>query len=160
MSSRAGGWELPHPVSVVQHDLREVQPGDALVELGALHVCKNPRLLQGFPRHIRRGVKPGSDFPVDLENNLDLFEIIKKGEYEFPSPYWDMVSELAKDLIRNLLVVDPHKRYDSNQILMHPWIVGEKTPRKQLPSVTSKMREFNGLKNTSKFAGLEEHKSK
>jgi len=84
--------------------------------------------------------------PFYAENNQDLFDLIKKGEYDFPSPYWDNVSEPAKDLIKNLLVVDPTKRYDEDKILSHPWIVGEKTPRKQLPNVTSKIREFSAKK--------------
>ena len=50
---------------------------------------------------------------------------------------------MAKDLIRNLLILDPTKRFDADKILAHPWIVGEKTPRKQLPNVTNKIREFN-----------------
>lgn len=28
----------------------------------------------------------------------------------------------AKDLVRNLLVVDPKKRYTAHQVLQHPWI--------------------------------------
>jgi hypothetical protein len=36
--------------------------------------------------------------------------MIKAGEYDFPSPFWDDVSDLAKDLIRNLLVVNPSSR--------------------------------------------------
>jgi len=50
---------------------------------------------------------------------------------------------MAKDLISKILIVDPAKRMDADQILAHPWVVGEKTPRKQLPNVTSKIREFN-----------------
>lgn len=75
--------------------------------------------------------------------------MIKKGEFDFPSPYWDLISEPAKDLIRNLLVVDISKRFNAEKILAHPWIAGEKTPRKQLPSITSKMKEFNELKKVS-----------
>ncbi len=81
--------------------------------------------------------------PFYADNNPELFEIIKKGEFEFPSPYWDQVSDLAKDLIRKILVVDPKARLTSDQILVHPWIVGEKTPRKHLLSVTEKIKEFN-----------------
>jgi serine/threonine protein kinase len=44
------------------------------------------------------------------------------------------------------LVVDPTKRYNAEKILAHPWIVGEKTPRKQLPNVTDKIREFSAKK--------------
>jgi len=82
---------------------------------------------------------------------MDLFEIIKKGEYDFPSPYWDGISEPAKDLIRHLLVVDPSKRFNADQILSHPWICGEKTPRKQLPNVTDKIKEFNAKKEAKVF---------
>ena len=82
---------------------------------------------------------------------MDLFEIIKKGEFEFPSPYWDGISEPAKDLIRNLLIVDPSKRFSADQILAHPWICGEKTPRKQLPNVTDKIKEFNAKKESKVF---------
>lgn len=39
-----------------------------------------------------------------------LFEKIKKGKYDFPSPSWDHISTEAKDIIRNLLIVDPSKR--------------------------------------------------
>lgn len=39
--------------------------------------------------------------------------------------------------------MDPAKRLDADKILLHAWIVGEKTPRKNLPNVTNKIREFN-----------------
>ncbi len=45
-----------------------------------------------------------------------------QGKYEFPAPYWDDVSNSAKDLIRHLLVVNPEKRYTATEALNHPWI--------------------------------------
>lgn len=39
--------------------------------------------------------------------------------------------------------MDPAKRLDADKILAHTWVIGEKTPRKQLPNVTNKIREFN-----------------
>ena len=41
------------------------------------------------------------------------------------------------------MVVDPAKRLNADGILKHPWIVGDVTPRKNLPSVTAKIKEFN-----------------
>jgi hypothetical protein len=41
------------------------------------------------------------------------------------------------------LVVDPKKRMTVEEILAHPWVMGEKTPRTELPNVTDKMKEFN-----------------
>ncbi len=81
--------------------------------------------------------------PFYADSNKELFEIIKKGEFDFPSPYWDEISDLAKDLIKKLLVVEPSERLSAEKILEHPWVVGEKTPRKNLPQLTSKIREFN-----------------
>lgn len=69
--------------------------------------------------------------------------MIKNAEYDFPSPYWDDISDMAKDLIKSLLVVDPGARLNASQILEHPWIAGESTPRTELPNVTEKIKEYN-----------------
>jgi calcium/calmodulin-dependent protein kinase I len=81
--------------------------------------------------------------PFYEESNEKLFEKIKTADYEFASPYWDDISDYAKDLISKLLIADPKKRLDADQILAHPWIVGDVTPRKKLPQVTEKIKEFN-----------------
>ncbi|XP_005348073.1 serine/threonine-protein kinase DCLK3 [Microtus ochrogaster] len=52
----------------------------------------------------------------------ELFNIIQLGQFEFLAPYWDSISDAAKDLVRHLLVVDPKKRYTAHQVLQHPWI--------------------------------------
>mmetsp|Transcript_11236 Transcript_11236/g.38336 ORF Transcript_11236/g.38336 Transcript_11236/m.38336 type:complete len:261 (+) Transcript_11236:263-1045(+) len=66
-------------------------------------------LLCGFP-------------PFYDENNSVLFSQIKKGDYSFPSPYWDDISSEAKDLVKKLLQVNPAKRLKSEEIVEHPWI--------------------------------------
>uniref|UniRef100_A0A7S0VHK2 Protein kinase domain-containing protein n=1 Tax=Hemiselmis tepida TaxID=464990 RepID=A0A7S0VHK2_9CRYP len=66
-------------------------------------------LLCGFP-------------PFYDENNAVLFQQIKKGDYSFPSPYWDDVSDGAKDLVRKILQVDPKKRLTVKTCLEHPWL--------------------------------------
>ncbi|XP_072797065.1 serine/threonine-protein kinase DCLK3 [Vicugna pacos] len=52
----------------------------------------------------------------------ELFNIIQLGRFEFLAPYWDNISDAAKDLVSRLLVVDPKKRYTAHQVLQHPWI--------------------------------------
>lgn len=69
-------------------------------------------LLCGFP-------------PFYDEDNMVLFEKIKRGKYDFPSPVWDQISTDAKEIIKNLLVVDPAARWNCEQLLRHPWILGE-----------------------------------
>ena len=67
-------------------------------------------LLCGFP-------------PFYSENTSTLFRQIRRGDYSFPSPYWDCISDSAKDLVRRMLVVDPSKRLTAEQCLQHRWIV-------------------------------------
>ncbi|GMI09643.1 hypothetical protein TrVE_jg9701 [Triparma verrucosa] len=69
-------------------------------------------LLCGFP-------------PFYEEHTPELFKVIKRGEYDFPSPYWDEVGDSAKDLINKLLVVEPSQRYTAAQVFSHPWMQSE-----------------------------------
>lgn len=64
--------------------------------------------------------------PFYNESEAVLFENIMSGKFEFHKPYWDNISDSAKDLIKHLLVVDPDERYDADQALEHPWIKREK----------------------------------
>ena len=50
--------------------------------------------------------------------------MIQLGVFEFISPYWNNISESAKDLIRRLIVVDSKRRYTATQVLYHRWITG------------------------------------
>jgi len=70
--------------------------------------------------------------PFYDDSTAVLFKQIRKGEYAFPSPYWDGVSDEAKDLVAKVLVVDPGKRYSAQQCLDHPWITnaGEASAKK------------------------------
>ncbi|KAI9315967.1 kinase-like domain-containing protein [Dichotomocladium elegans] len=47
---------------------------------------------------------------------------IRIGRFDFPSPYWDDISDDAKDLIKNLLTVNPLKRITPEKALEHPWM--------------------------------------
>jgi len=96
-------------------------------------------LLCGFP-------------PFYEENNAELFEKIKQGEFEFNSPYWDDVSESAKDLIRKLLNTDSQSRLSSEEILDHPWLVSEDTPRKELNQCKEEMSKFNAKRRLKRAA--------
>ncbi|XP_061120116.1 calcium/calmodulin-dependent protein kinase type 1D-like [Syngnathus typhle] len=68
--------------------------------------------------------------PFYEESETRLFSKIIKAQYEFDSPFWDDISESAKDFIRNMMEKNPLKRYNTDQALRHPWIIG-KTARSQ-----------------------------
>ena len=70
-------------------------------------------------------------FPPFADPNGDVSRIyarIRVGQFDFPSPYWDTVSEQAKDLIRRLLTPDPERRINASAALLHPWIKAVQTP--------------------------------
>jgi serine/threonine protein kinase len=85
-------------------------------------------LLCGFP-------------PFYEESTPLLFEQIMKGEFDFPSPYWDPISDDAKDLIRKMLVVDPKARLTCDQVMQHKWI--QSASSVPLSNTQAKLREFN-----------------
>jgi len=79
-----------------------------------------------------------------------LFASITSGSYSFPSPYWDSISEDAKDLVRNLLQVDPRKRLTPEQALSHRWILNN-TREVPIPSIVENMRRFKDQRSQASF---------
>jgi mitogen-activated protein kinase-activated protein kinase 2 len=47
---------------------------------------------------------------------------IRTGQYEFPDPEWQNVSNAAKELIRAMLNVEPEKRITIDQVMRNSWI--------------------------------------
>ncbi|XP_063073295.1 calcium/calmodulin-dependent protein kinase type 1D [Engraulis encrasicolus] len=80
--------------------------------------------------------------PFYDENDSKLFEQILKADYEFDAPYWDDISDSAKDFIGSLMEKDPSKRYTCDQALRHPWIAGDTALCKNIhESVSRQMRK-------------------
>ncbi|KAL1245605.1 Calcium/calmodulin-dependent protein kinase type 1 [Trichinella spiralis] len=81
--------------------------------------------------------------PFYDENDINLFAQIMRGEYEFDSPYWDEISESAKDFISHLMCVDPDHRYTCKEALAHPWISGDTASKKDIyTSVSEKLKKL------------------
>ncbi|XP_056429301.1 calcium/calmodulin-dependent protein kinase type 1D isoform X1 [Hyla sarda] len=80
--------------------------------------------------------------PFYDENDSKLFEQILKADYEFDSPYWDDISDSAKDFISHLMEKDANKRYTCEQALRHPWIAGDTALCKNIhESVSAQIRK-------------------
>ncbi|XP_056131124.1 calcium/calmodulin-dependent protein kinase type 1D-like [Lampris incognitus] len=62
--------------------------------------------------------------PFFEENETRLFSKIMRAEYTFHSPFWDDISDSAKDFIKNMMEKDPKKRFTTENALRHPWIIG------------------------------------
>ncbi|XP_077135420.1 serine/threonine-protein kinase DCLK2 isoform X1 [Ranitomeya variabilis] len=103
-------------------------------------------LLCGFP-------------PFRSENNLqeDLFDQILIGKLEFPSPYWDNITESAKELISCMLQVNVEDRFTADQILSHAWVSDDASLGNNMQvDVTGKLKQhFNSLpKDNNTMAGV------
>ncbi|XP_045074921.1 LOW QUALITY PROTEIN: calcium/calmodulin-dependent protein kinase type II delta 2 chain [Coregonus clupeaformis] len=61
------------------------------------------------------------------EDQHRLYQQIKAGAYDFPSPEWDTVTPDAKDLINKMLTINPSKRITTTEALNHPWICQRST---------------------------------
>lgn len=77
-------------------------------------------------------------FPYDSPDIL--INAIVKGEYSFPAPEWDIVSEDAKDAVRRMLEIDAHRRITPVEALAHPWFRAAQSTS-DLPN--SKLKSFN-----------------
>ncbi|XP_063626025.1 calcium/calmodulin-dependent protein kinase type 1 [Cydia splendana] len=90
--------------------------------------------------------------PFYDEKDENLFAQILKGDFEFDSPYWDDISESAKDFIRHLMCVDVDKRYTCRQALAHPWISGNEASSKNIHGTVSEQLKKNFAKSRWKQA--------
>lgn len=78
-----------------------------------LYIC-----LCGFP--------PFSDELYSDENPYTLAQQIKRGQFDYPSPYWDSVGDPALDLIDRMLTVNTDQRITVDDCLQHEWLIGQR----------------------------------
>ncbi|XP_071375814.1 serine/threonine-protein kinase DCLK2 [Centroberyx affinis] len=103
-------------------------------------------LLCGFP-------------PFRSENNLqeDLFDQILVGRLDFPSPYWDNITDSVKELIGKMLQVNVEARYTAQDVLSHPWVTEDAAMENNMKmEVTGKLKtHFNTApKHNNTTAGV------
>lgn len=90
--------------------------------------------------------------PFYDEVDANLFAQILKGDFEFDSPYWDEISDSAKDFISHLICVNPDVRYTCKQALQHPWICGDTARDKNIHGSVSEQLKKNFAKSKWKQA--------
>jgi len=76
------------------------------------------------------------------EDQQKLYAQIRAGAYDFPSPEWDTVTPEAKNLINQMLTVNPAKRIRAEEALKHPWIC----QRERVASVFHRQETVDCLK--------------
>jgi len=92
-------------------------------------------LLCGFP-------------PFYGNNEQQIFDKILRGDFDFPSPDWDNISDDAQEFVSALLTKNPRDRPSAEQCLEAPWIVNQapSTPLTNRDTFNDKMNEYNDLR--------------
>lgn len=90
-------------------------------------------LLSGYP-------------PFHDDNDAVLFEKIRKGRFDYDDEVWGHVSADAKDLIKQLLVVEPRKRLTAVEALQHAWFKSELRGDKALLKAHDRIKGLTGGK--------------
>ena len=60
--------------------------------------------------------------PFDGNTDQDTMLAIRDGSFSFEGPAWRIISDEAKDLIKQLLRYNPNMRISAKEALKHPWI--------------------------------------
>ncbi|XP_011301766.1 calcium/calmodulin-dependent protein kinase type II alpha chain isoform X2 [Fopius arisanus] len=76
------------------------------------------------------------------EDQHRLYGQIKAGAYDYPSPEWDTVTPEARNLINQMLTVNPSRRITASEALRHPWIC----QRERVASVVHRQETVDCLK--------------
>lgn len=98
-------------------------------------------LLSGYP-------------PFYGDSDPEIFASVRSGRYSFDTPEWIGVSSEAKDLINNLLQLNPKQRLTSEQTLNHPWLSGSapETERVVNTNIMNRLKRFTGHNKLKKAA--------
>uniref|UniRef100_A0A7S0ZIW8 Calmodulin n=1 Tax=Timspurckia oligopyrenoides TaxID=708627 RepID=A0A7S0ZIW8_9RHOD len=119
-----------------------------LTDFGVSEFCKPGEFLKekvGSPTYVSPDVMLGKyNFKADIwslgvicyillsgrtpffgRNEREEFERARAGKFSMTKEPWPLVSDEAKDLIRQMLTVDFEKRPSAGELLNHPWIAKE-----------------------------------
>jgi calcium-dependent protein kinase len=100
-------------------------------------------LLCGFP-------------PFFGDTDADILRMVKKGQFDFPSPEWDKISKGAKDLIKKMLTLDPAARPSAASLISDErWLI-EKAPEAPVGAIdarfSDKLKGFSSMSKLKKLA--------
>ncbi|XP_021897672.1 calcium and calcium/calmodulin-dependent serine/threonine-protein kinase-like [Carica papaya] len=82
--------------------------------------------------------------PFFAQSNRQKQQMIMQADFSFYEKTWKNISQSAKDLINSLLAVDPDKRPTAQQLLQHPWVIGDSAKQTEIdPEIVSRLQSFN-----------------
>ncbi|CAN6821267.1 unnamed protein product [Brassica oleracea] len=92
--------------------------------------------------------------PFWAETQQGIFDAVLKGDVDFESDPWPVISYSAKDLISKMLCSRPSERLTAHEVLRHPWICenGVAPDRALDPAVLSRLKQFSAMNKLKKMA--------
>lgn len=91
-------------------------------------------LLSGYP-------------PFHAKSNREKQQRILAGDFSFDDLTWKKISSSAKELISRLLSVETYKRPSAEELLKHPWVIGDCAKDDIMDAeVVSRLQSFNARK--------------
>ncbi|CAM8974329.1 unnamed protein product [Rhodiola kirilowii] len=92
--------------------------------------------------------------PFWAETQQGIFDAVLKGDIDFDSDPWPIISDSAKDLIKKMLCMKPAERLTAHEVLCHPWICenGVAPDRALDPAVLSRLKQFSAMNKLKKMA--------
>ena len=85
--------------------------------------------------------------PFYGDSDTQIFESVKVGKFDFPSPEWDDISQTAKEFVIAMLKKNPKDRPSASNALKHPWLreqLGfELLPKTNISHTSTKFGEFS-----------------
>ena len=64
----------------------------------------------------------GGYYPFRGNSEEEILKKVRYGEFKFHKKHWSGVSEAAKQLLRQLMTVNPEERISAEEALQSPWI--------------------------------------
>merc|ERR1719362_1884526 len=89
--------------------------------------------------------------PFFGETDADVLTKVRLGNFSFQASNWKNVSQDAKNLIRNLLKMNPRDRYTAEQTLNHEWIKNKAPKAKPVTLSGNFVDKLRGFRSHNKL---------
>lgn len=89
--------------------------------------------------------------PFHGETDADVLAKVRLGNFTFTASDWKNVSDDAKDLIRQLLKMNPKDRYTGEQALNHVWVASKAPKAKNVPLSTGMFDNLKAFRSQNKL---------
>ena len=89
--------------------------------------------------------------PFGGNTDMEIMQKIKQGKFDLTKYPWGIISKEAKDLIKDLLQVNPNQRLSAEKALKHPWFSTKQVKQIESMNILNKHNTLKLLENLTKY---------